>query len=59
MHHFFCTANQQIMDKFVKGLPGKCRAADESTPHFTTTKTKTRKYDDAYLSQLHQHNAGS
>lgn len=46
---FFCTACLQSMDTFVKGQPGKLKAADESTPNITTTKIKTRKYDKVYL----------
>ena len=37
------------MDEFVKGLPGKHKAEDESKPTITTAKTNTRKYDTAYL----------
>ena len=37
------------MDNFMTGLPVKRKPADESTPNVTTTKTKTRKYDKAYL----------
>lgn len=36
------------MDNFVKELPGKHKAEDESTPNVTTTETKTRKYDAFY-----------
>lgn len=37
------------MDKFVTGLAGKPKADDESMLNFATTKTKTRKYDEARL----------
>ena len=38
-----------MMDTFVKRLPGNHKAKDESTPDVTTTKRKTRKHDEAYL----------
>ncbi|XP_040896345.1 zinc finger BED domain-containing protein 5 [Toxotes jaculatrix] len=38
------------MDRFVRGLPTKRRAEDESSPtQSTTSKAKTRKYDEAYI----------
>lgn len=33
----------------MNGPPGKRKVDDESTPAVTTTKAKTRKYDEAYL----------
>lgn len=43
LHH------QQIVDKFVTELPAKRKDDDESTPNMTPIKTKTREYDEAYL----------
>ena len=37
------------MERLVKVLPGKRKAEDETTPNASTTKTKTRKYGEAYL----------
>ena len=41
---FFCSACEQIMDKFVKALPGKHEAqSKESTPNVTTTEKKKQE----------------